>query len=71
MGPFFDGPMKQCLLGQADLKEKRGIENKVEIMYWDDRPGNVANLITEGWGGQLYTDYAGFKEVLEASGFVL
>ena len=53
------------------LKEKHGIENKNEIMYWDDRPGNVENLITEGFNGQLYKDYAGFRETLAATGFEL
>ncbi|MEI7719760.1 MAG: HAD family hydrolase [bacterium] len=51
------------------LKEKYGIENKSEIMYWDDRSNNVENLIKEGFNGQLYKDFAGFKETLSASGF--
>ena len=49
------------------LKEKHNITEKGEIMYWDDRPGNVENLLKEGFNGQLYKNYAEFKEVLAES----
>ena len=53
------------------LTEKHSITDKGEIMYWDDREDNVENLLKEGFNGQLYKDYVGFKETLNASGLQL
>ena len=51
------------------LKEKYGIADKAEIMYWDDREGNVASLNEVGFNGQQYRDYESFKAVLAECGY--
>lgn len=53
------------------LKEKYGIADKAEIMYWDDREGNVSNLNEVGFNGQQYRDYESFKVVIDAVGYKL
>lgn len=53
------------------LKVKHGIQDKKEIMYWDDRPGNVENLINAGFNGQLYKDFPAFKQTLSEYGLSL
>lgn len=53
------------------LEEEYGISNKEEIMYWDDREGNVENLNKIGFNGQHYLDYPSFEKVLTQYGFQL
>ncbi len=53
------------------LKERYGITDKGEVLYWDDREGNVASLGAMGFNAELYRDYDSFKSVLEGYGFRL
>ncbi len=50
------------------LKEKHGISDKKEIMYWDDREDSVKNLNEAGFNGQRYQSYESFKKVLAEHG---
>lgn len=51
------------------LKEKYGITDKAEILYWDDREKNVAGLNNMGFNARLYTEYDSFKNVMSKYGF--
>lgn len=53
------------------LNDKYGSIDKGEIMYWDDREGNVENLNKLGFNGQQYTNYKSFKAVMESYGYPL
>ena len=50
------------------LKEKYGISDKKEIMYWDDREYSVRNLNEAGFNGQQYKDHKSFKDILAGYG---
>ncbi len=69
------GALKQSAEG-ADkifqmLKEKYGILDRGEVMYWDDREGNVEALNAMGFNAQQYRGYPAFKEVIAECGFQL
>lgn len=53
------------------LKEKYGILDKEEILYWDDREKNVESLNNMGFNAQLYHRYDSFKTVMKKYGFQL
>ena len=53
------------------LKEKYGILDMGEIMYWDDREKNIKSLNEKGFNAQQYREYASFKTVLTEYGFQL
>lgn len=53
------------------LREKYNVSDKGEILYWDDREGNVEELNKRGFNGQQYRDYNSFKDVLNEYGFQL
>lgn len=53
------------------LKEKCGILDKEEILYWDDREKNVQNLNNMGFNAQLYHEYDSFRAVMSEYGFQL
>jgi putative hydrolase of the HAD superfamily len=44
------------------LKEKYRDLEKEDIMFWDDREGNVEHLNSFGFNGQQYKDYLSFKQ---------
>jgi putative hydrolase of the HAD superfamily len=51
------------------LKERYGDLEKDEILYWDDREGNVKHLNEFGFNGQKYKDYNSFKQTMNDYGF--
>ncbi|MFH1178482.1 MAG: HAD hydrolase-like protein [bacterium] len=51
------------------LKEKYGLSDKGEVMYWDDHEENVADFNAAGFNGQLYQDFSPFKAVLADYGY--
>ncbi len=53
------------------LHEKYGVNDKEEVMYWDDREENVENLKNVGFNGQKYIDYPSFKSKINEYGFTL
>jgi putative hydrolase of the HAD superfamily len=53
------------------LKEKYGVMDKGEILYWDDREDHVESLNKAGFNGQLYRDYPSFKLGLLEQGYQL
>ena len=53
------------------LNKKYGEIDRSEIMYWDDRVGNVKQVTDEGFNGQQFTDYESFREVLDNVGYRL
>ena len=69
------GALKQSAEGAEKifqtLKERHGILDKGEVMYWDDREGNVESLNAMGFNAQMYRGYPAFKEVMAEHGFQL
>lgn len=53
------------------LKEKYGVSDRGEIMYWDDREKNVEFIGSMGFNAQLYRDYPSFKTTLSEYGYQL
>jgi len=51
------------------LKEKYGVSDKGEIMYWDDHEENVVDFNAIGFNGQHYKDFSTFKAVLSDYGY--
>ena len=69
----FDERFFSCRLGsrkpQADFYRK--IEGRLgvaaeAILFWDDRPENVATARERGWSAELYTGPDGFEAALES-----
>ena len=53
------------------LNDKYGIQDKGEIMYWDDREGNVEHINQFGMNGQHYKNYEDFRSVMEQVGYLI
>ncbi|MDO8492991.1 MAG: hypothetical protein Q7S19_00380 [bacterium] len=53
------------------LKDKYGIEDRDEIMYWDDREGNVEHINQFGMNGQHYKNYEEFRDVMAGLGYLV
>lgn len=53
------------------LREKYNVSDRGEIMYWDDREGNIESLNKIGFNGQQYRDHNSFKAILAECGFQL
>lgn len=51
------------------LRDKYGVVEKGEVLYWDDRPGNVEHIKQSGMNGQLFVDYEGFQKKMKEFGY--
>ena len=47
------------------LEKKYGISNRADVMFWDDREGNVERFNSVGFNAKLYTNYEAFKNILK------
>lgn len=50
------------------LRTKHAIEDRAEVIFWDDREEHIENMNKHGFKGELYVNYENFKKTMSKYG---